>query len=112
MTQAAPPKGNRRLAARRACHLVASYQVKGHSHPATAMDLSRRGCRLRLGEQLARGMRVSVVLECAPTEGGPAARLEAEGSVVWSRLEGLSYQCGIHFAEERDEVDAFFEMGD
>jgi hypothetical protein len=110
MAQASAPKGNRRLAARRTCQLLASYQVKGHSHPATAMDLSRRGCRLRLGEQLARGTRVGVVLECASPDGGTAMRLEAEGAVVWSRLEGLSYQCGIHFLEERDEVEAFFEL--
>jgi hypothetical protein len=110
MAQASAPKGNRRLAARRACHLVASYQFKGHSHPATAMDLSRRGCRLRLGEQLPRGTRVSIVLECAPADCGEPLRLEAEGSVVWSRLEGLSYQCGIHFLAERDEVEAFFDL--
>ena len=110
MAQASAPKGNRRLAARRTCHLVASYEVKGRSHPATAMDLSSRGCRLRLGERLARGTRVSIALECAPDKGAEPFRFETQGTVVWSRLEGLSHQCGIHFLAESEEVERFFEL--
>jgi len=110
MAQTSAPKGNRRLAARRTCHLVASYQVKGHSHPATAMDLSRRGCRLRLGERLARGVRITVTLECVLEKGAEPFRFETQGTVVWSRLEGLSFQSGIHFLAESDEVERFFDL--
>jgi hypothetical protein len=71
------------------------------------MDVSRLGCRLRLGEALARGAAVNVRLECADktTPDGKPRRVEIAGRVVWSRLEGLSYQCGIHFLEEADEIE-------
>jgi len=107
-----PPEktsGNRRIAARWACRLAASYQVKEHWRPTTAMDVSRLGCRLRLGEALARGTAVNVRLECADktTPDGKPRRVEVAGKVVWSRLEGLSYQCGIHFLEEAEDVENF-----
>ncbi len=111
MPQTSNPKPNRRLVARKACLLTASYQVKSQWHPATAMDLSSRGCRLRLGEQLVRDSRVVVQLECthkgaeAERPVAPPRRIVAEGSVVWSRREGLSYQCGIRFLEEQALVD-------
>jgi hypothetical protein len=106
MAQNPSPKGNRRLVARRACLLSASYQVKNQWHPATAMDLSRRGCRLRLGENLAREARVMVQLECTrPGVEAEPRRLLAQGSVVWSRREGLSYQCGILFIEDQPQVE-------
>jgi hypothetical protein len=110
MAQSSNQTGNRRLVARKACLLSASYQVKSQWHPATAMDLSRRGCRLRLGENLARDARVLVQLECTrkdAEEGVPSEprRVVAEGSIVWSRREGLSYQCGIHFIEEQPQVE-------
>jgi hypothetical protein len=71
------------------------------------MDVSRLGCRLRLGESLARGNTVIVRLECTEKTGpnGEQRRVEVAGKVVWSRLEGLSYQCGIHFLREADEVE-------
>jgi hypothetical protein len=106
MAQNPSPKGNRRLVSRRTCLLSASYQVKSQWHPATAMDLSRRGCRLRLGENLSREARVTVQLECArPGVEAEPRRLLAEGSVVWSRREGLSYQCGILFIEDQPQVE-------
>jgi hypothetical protein len=107
-------RGNRRITARWACRLTASYRVKDQWHPATAMDLSRLGCRLRLGERLGRGTRVSVRLEClAPSSpDGAAKSVELDGSVVWSRLEGLSHQCGIHFGREADEIEAFLQSSE
>jgi hypothetical protein len=109
MAQAGNPLGNRRLLARWACQLQARYLFKEHWHPATAMDVSRLGCRLRLGEPLARGARVKVSFECAAKAGAEPIRVEADGSVVWSRLEGLSFQCGIHFSTEVDAVEQFYE---
>ncbi len=102
--------GNRRLISRWTCHLTALYQVKDQWHPATAMDLSRRGCRLRIGEHLARGTKLKVRLECLDAKTQESRRAEAEGKVVWSRLEGLSYQCGIHFVQECDEVERIIEL--
>jgi len=60
------------------------------------MDLSQNGCRLRLGESLPRGAELTVFLEHAPKE----LSVEVKGSVIWSRLEGLSYQVGIHFGAD------------
>jgi hypothetical protein len=102
------PKVNRRLVARWSCHLTALYQVKDQWHPATAMDLSRRGCRLRVGEHLMRGTKLRVRLECSDPAGGEVKKAEAQGTIVWSRLEGLSYQCGIRFVEESDDVERVF----
>ena len=67
-------------------------------HPATAMDLSHKGCRLRLGEDLARGGEVTVVFE-TPEPSGGGVEVEIPGQVIWSRREGLSHQAGIHFAD-------------
>lgn len=65
------------------------------------MDLSARGCRLRVGEDLTRGGPVSVAFE---GEGTPP--FEVEGQVIWCRREGLSYQAGIHFAAPQAALEA------
>ena len=90
---------NRRLTARHACHFTARYRLGADWHPATAMDLSLRGCRLRLGEDLARGADVTVALEAPRTPEGRSHEVEVVGQVIWSRREGLSYQVGIHFGD-------------
>ncbi|MET0553894.1 MAG: PilZ domain-containing protein [Vicinamibacteria bacterium] len=92
------PRSNRRLTARRACKLTVRYKTGEGWHPATAMDLSHKGCRLRLGEDLARGGEVTVVFE-TPDGSGGGLEVEIPGQVIWSRREGLSHQAGIHFAE-------------
>jgi hypothetical protein len=103
-----PRRANRRLTARTACQLGVRYRTTRSWHPATAMDLSRRGCRLRLGEDLPRGAEVAVALETAGKD-CPSLSAEVAGKVIWSRLEGLSYQCGIHFAAEAAELDPILE---
>ena len=96
--------GERRASTRRACVLQVRYRGKGGWHPATAVDLSTRGCRLRVGEDLVRGSEVQVAF-APPAAGAGGPEVEAVGTVMWCRLEGLSYQAGIHFAEERAEVE-------
>jgi len=88
---------DRRSATRRACLLGARYNLGSAWHPATLVDLSARGCRLRIGEDLTRGATVRVQLT-APA-GGTHARppVELAGLVVWCRLEGISHQAGVHF---------------
>ena len=49
-------RNNRRLLARHACTLTVQYRSELGWHPATAMDLSRNGCRLRVGEHLRRAV--------------------------------------------------------
>jgi len=92
-------RSNRRLTARHACHLTVRYRWQGDWRPASAMDLSLRGCRLRLGEDLPRHAPVDVAFETPPRANAPVLEVEASGSVMWSRREGLSYQVGIHFED-------------
>ena len=47
-----PSRSNRRITARKACLLTVRYQANGDWRPATAMDLSPYGCRLRVGEDV------------------------------------------------------------
>ena len=96
---AAPPRANRRITARRACLLTVRYRAAQAWHPATALDLSEAGCRLRLGEDLPRAASVTVLFEAPIRDGATALSAEADGVVTWSRLEGLSHTVGIHFAE-------------
>ena len=93
----APRRTNRRLTARTACQLTVRYQATGVWRPATAMDLSRHGCRLRLGEDLGRHATVSVSFES--TSGTVTLSVLVRGKVIWSRFEGLSYQAGVQFAD-------------
>jgi predicted deacylase len=97
MTGAAPRGGNRRLSARRACLLTVRYKASRSWHPATAVNISQQGCRLRLGEDLERGTTVGVLFEAPLRDGATTLNAEVEGVVSWSRLEGLSYQAGIQF---------------
>lgn len=94
---AAQRRENRRLSARRACLLTVRYRVEKHWHPATVLNLSAQGCRLRLGEDLPRETLVHVLFETPLRDGATTTSAEVQGSVSWSRLEGLSHQVGIQF---------------
>lgn len=91
---------NRRITARIACRLSVTYAaIPGDWRPATAMDLSRLGCRVRTGEDLPRDKKVSVRVEFRMAD-EPVLTVDGIGTVMWSRLEGLSYQAGIQFDSE------------
>jgi hypothetical protein len=93
---------NRRITARKACLLTVRYRVNGDWRPATAMDLSPYGCRLRVGEDIARGAAVAVVFETPGFDGARSTSVEVPGRAIWGRLEGLSYQVGVHFEVSPD----------
>jgi PilZ domain len=101
----APRRPNRRLQARQACLLTVRYRNKKDWHPATAMDISTVGCRLRLGEDLATGSELTVMLERLSGEGATPVSVEVPGVVMWSRLEGLSHQAGVQFRGEPSGLD-------
>jgi hypothetical protein len=92
-----PSRNNRRITARKACLLTVRYRALGEWRPATAMDLSPYGCRLRVGEDITRGAEVAVVFEITTENGGGGAAVEVPGRAIWARLEGLSFQVGVHF---------------
>lgn len=96
------PRPNRRLTARLACQLAVRYGVEGIWHPAAALDVSLEGCRLRVGEDISPGTRVTVVFERPLRDGVASLTVEALGKVVWCRREGLSHQTGVHFDAEPD----------
>jgi hypothetical protein len=95
----APSRNNRRITARKACLLTVRYRANGEWRPATAMDLSPYGCRLRVGEDIARGATVAVSFETPIQDGARSASVEVPGRAMWARLEGLSFQVGVHFEE-------------
>lgn len=101
----ASAQSNRRLTARQACRLTVRYRRGKDWRPATAMDVSRAGCRLRLGESLPRGSAVSVAFELPVKDGSRLVGAEVSGQVMWSRLEGLSHQAGIQFGSGGDALD-------
>jgi hypothetical protein len=94
-----PSRNNRRITARKACLLTVRYRANGDWRPATAMDLSPYGCRLRVGEDIERGSVVAVVFEAPVEDGTRSAAVEVPGRAIWARLEGLSYQVGVHFED-------------
>jgi PilZ domain-containing protein len=95
---------NRRLSARLACQLVVRYSAEGAERPATAIDLSNRGCRLRVGQDLPRGAQVKVVLQ-PPRDARAPLEVAVRGTVVWCRSEGLSHQVGVAFVDEPSGLD-------
>jgi hypothetical protein len=94
-----PSRNNRRITARKACLLTVRYRAEGEWRPATAMDLSPYGCRLRVGEDITRGAEVAVVFETPMENGTRSASVEVPGRAIWARLEGLSFQVGVHFED-------------
>jgi hypothetical protein len=95
---------NRRLAARLACALIVQYRTGRDWHPAAALDLTELGCRIRIGEDIASRAPVVVRFEAPLRDGATSTSIEADGSVMWCRLEGLSWQAGIRFAERNQGV--------
>jgi hypothetical protein len=108
MEDPAPDGIDRRASTRRACLLVARYRVGNAWHPATLVDLSARGCRLRIGEDLARGASVRVELSAR----GAEEPVELTGAVVWCRLEGLSHQAGVHFDEPPGDLMSLLDAAE
>ena len=106
---ASPSQSNRRITSRKACLLVVRYRAQSVWRPATAMDISPNGCRLRVGEDLAKAKTVTVAFEAPLRDGAQAAAVEVPGSVQWSRFEGLSYQAGVHFAGSPDGLIEILE---
>ena len=50
-----------------------------------------------LREDLSGGSQVSVLFETPLSDGATALAAEVRGVVMWSHVEGLSHQAGIHF---------------
>jgi len=92
-------RSNRRITARKACLLTVRYKAEGTWRPATAMDISPYGCRLRVGEDVPRGVVVAVIFEAPPRNGEERVTVEVPGRAIWARLEGLSFQVGVHFED-------------
>ena len=41
---------------------------------------------------------------------GESLRAEVEGQVIWSRLEGLSYQVGIQFTSDDEKLRRIMQL--
>jgi hypothetical protein len=109
MDNTSGPPTNRRVSARYACQLTVRYRSGADWHAAMAMDLAFSGCRLRLGEDLPRGSSLAVVFELPLRDGSRVLAVEVPGTVVWSRVEGLSRQAGILFPSPPRELHDLIE---
>jgi hypothetical protein len=52
-----------------------------------------------VGEDLPRGGQLTVAFESLLGPGASSLEVQALGTVMWSRREGLSYQAGIQFLQ-------------
>lgn len=94
---------NRRRKARFACLLVVQYRLRADSaspwRPASVLDLTDAGCRLRIAEELAGGTPLLLRFETLLRDGVKSAQTEAPASVMWCRPHGrFSHEVGLEFA--------------
>lgn len=94
-----PEDINRRRQRRLACTLSVQYCAATNWHAATVLDLTDKGCRLRLGEDLALGTRLRLRFDVPLRDGATSAALEVEGTLMWCQRQGLSRQAGLAFSE-------------
>jgi hypothetical protein len=99
-----PSIADRRRALRLACALIVQYKTGSTWHPASALDLSEDGCRLRIGEDIGFGSPARLRFELAIRDGMTASCAEVDGTVAWCRREGLSYQAGVRFSAGPDAL--------
>lgn len=88
----------RRRLRRLACMLTVHYRVGERWHPAAVLDLSKHGCRLRVGEDLENGREVQLRFEAPLRDGARAVSLEVAAVVMWCRQDGLSRRTGMRFS--------------
>lgn len=93
-------RSNRRRKARFACLLVVQYRPrKGTAspwRPASVLDLTDAGCRLRIAEALAGGTRLLLRFEALLRDGVKSAETEAPATVMWCRPHGrFSHELGL-----------------
>ena len=94
-----PSRNNRRITARKACLRTVRYRGAGEWRPATAMDLSPYGCRLRVGEDVERGSEVAVVFEVPVEEGARNAPVELVDQRVDRRARAERRDPGFRCAQ-------------
>ena len=101
---AGAPRTNRRLTARKACLLTVRYKTAKDWHPATCMDLSRDGCRLRLGEDLERGSSLILLFEAPLADGArsPSGGGQGHGDLGPHRGPVVSVGCALRGRLQRD----------
>jgi hypothetical protein len=92
---------NRRRRSRRACALAVEYRVGraalGGWRPAEVLDLTAVGCRLRIGEPLAKDTKLRLRFAALLADGAKSASLEAAASVQWTRAASLGRHVGLRF---------------
>jgi hypothetical protein len=92
-----PP--DRRRAPRSFCLLVVRCRAAGEDwQPASALDLTEAGCRLRLGRQRESGARLELRFEALLHDGAKSATVEVPARVSWCRpLQGEAAEIGVEF---------------
>lgn len=91
---------NRRRFPRHACQLGVRYRHALGEHTATALDLTTHGCRLHVGEDLARGTALTLAFDRPLADGVRELTVEVTGVVAWCRSDAFSREVGVRFDEE------------
>jgi len=110
MTEEVEVETERRSSTRAVCTLSVQYRREKDWHPATVMDLSSNGCRLRLGEDLPSSVPVSVRFQLPLKDGAATPWVDVAATVTWCRIEGLSRQAGLHFARSPAELEELLAL--
>src|SRR5687768_7004315 len=98
-----PKRVDRRRKSRSYCLLVVRYRVRddaaGEWRAASVLDLTERGCRLKVGEQPAPGAELELRFEALLHDGVKSATIEAPARVMWCRPGAQSSsEIGVQFA--------------
>jgi len=101
---------NRRRKPRSACLLVVRYRRRADETsawlPASVLDLTDAGCRLRIDEDLAAGTPLLLRLEALLRDGVKSATVETPAAVMWCRpQDGSSYELGLELAAAPAELN-------
>ena len=89
----------RRRAPRSFCLLVVRCRGAAEEwQPASALDITESGCRLRVGQQPAAGARLELRFEALLHDGAKSSTIEVPARVTWCRpLQGAAAEIGVEF---------------
>ena len=105
---------DRRRAPRTFCLLVVRYRASGDAggewRPASVLDLTQGGCRLRAGRPpLAETLEVR--FEALLHDGAKSATIEAPSRVTWSRPLGHSaVELGLEFSSPPEGLSEILDL--
>jgi hypothetical protein len=91
--------GERRRRSRTSCLLVVRCRAAADDwQPASALDLTAAGCRLRVGREPPEGAPLELRFEALLHDGAKSSTIEVPARVTWRRpLPGSGAEIGVEF---------------